>query len=354
MTSRVEPSRATRAANRHPAPRRVLLAGLLSLLAAACGGVEKFPQSALEPKSDYARQIDSLQNLTIYLGVGVGVVTFAILAYILVRFRHKPGDATPAQVHGNTRLELAWTLAPALLIAVIAVPTVRTIFATQAEAPANALTIDVRGFQWWWEFRYALPTGDTLVTANEIHVPVGQPVHLRITSADVLHSFWVPQMGGKRDLVPNRINHIVFTPEEEGVYLGQCAEFCGSSHALMKMRLIAHRPDEFQRWLAHESSPAVESADSAILIGKQLVTAGVCAGCHTIRGTTAQIGKTAPNLTHLASRSTIAAGILPNNAANLEKWIMNPPSIKPGSLMPAGLVPPEQIKYVVAYLQTLY
>ena len=353
MTSRVEPSRPPSAANRHPEPRRALLTGLLSLLAAGCGGVEKFPQTAMVPKSDYAIAIDNLQWLTIYLGVAVGIITFAILGYIVVRFRHKPGDATPAQVHGNTRLELAWTLAPALLIAVIAVPTVRTIFATQAQAPPNALTIDVRGYQWWWQFRYPLANGDTVVTANEIHVPVGQPVHLRVTAQDVLHSFWVPQMGGKRDLIPGRVNHIVFTPLEAGTYLGQCAEFCGASHALMKMRLIAHEPAEFQRWLAHESSPAVESADSAILVGKQLVASGTCAGCHTIRGTTA-IGKLAPDLTHIASRSTIAAGVLPNDAASLERWIANPQEIKPGALMTAGLVPPEQLKYVVAYLQTLY
>jgi cytochrome c oxidase subunit 2 len=341
MTSRVKPSRALHAA-------------LLGLIVAGCGGVKEFPQTAMDPKSDYAKTVDSLQWLTIYLGVAVGIVVFTILGYIVIRFRHKPGDPVPTQVHGNTTLELAWTLIPAVLIAIIAVPTVRTIFATQAEAPPNALTIDVRGYQWWWQFRYPLANGDTVVTANEIHVPVGQPIHLRITSQDVLHSFWIPQMGGKRDLVPNRINHINFTPLEEGVYLGQCAEFCGSSHALMKMRLIAHKPADFQKWLAHERSPAVESADSAILHGKQLVTAGACAGCHTIQGTTAQFGKTAPNLTHLASRATIAAGVLDNNAANLAKWIANPQSVKPGAIMPPGLVPEQELKYVVAYLQTLY
>lgn len=355
MTSRVEPSWSGLAVMLRVLPRRVLVAALLGLTTAACdGGAERYPQTAMDPKSDYAHAIDSLQDLTIYLGVGVGILVFGILAYILVRFRHKPGDPVPAQVHGNTTLELTWTLIPALLIAVIAVPTVRTIFSTQAEAPANALTVDVRGFQWWWEFRYPLANGDTVVTANEIHVPVGQPVHLRITSADVLHSFWVPQMGGKRDLVPNRINHIVFTPLEAGVYLGQCAEFCGASHALMKMRLIAHEPAEFERWLAHEAGPAVESADSAVLAGKQLVTAGTCAGCHTIQGTTAQFGRTGPDLTHIASRSTIAGGILDNNAANLHAWIDNPPLVKPGSLMPDLGHTPQEIDYIVAYLQTLY
>jgi cytochrome c oxidase subunit 2 len=345
MTSRVEP----------PRPRlRSGGAAILAAIAAGCGGVERYPQTSLEPRSDFAIEIDRLQALTVYLGVAVGVVVFAILAYILLRFRHKPGHPTPQQVHGNTTLELAWTLIPALLIAVIAVPTVRTIFSTQADPPPEALTVEVFGYQWWWEFRYLMENGDTVVTANEIHVPVGRPVELRITSGDVLHSFWVPQMGGKRDLIPGRVNRIVFTPLETGVYLGQCAEFCGDSHALMKMRLIAHEPDEFAAWLANEARPAVEPTDSAVIMGKQLVTAGVCAGCHIVEGTSAQFSRVGPNLTHFARRSTLAAGILENNAENLAAWIANPPAIKPGAKMPALGLSEQEISYVVAYLQTLY
>jgi cytochrome c oxidase subunit 2 len=345
MTAAERGSRASRA-----------LAGLLPLLVTACDfGVDNFPQTALEPRSDYAILIDQLQDLTIYLAVGVGVVVFAILAYILLRFRHRPGAPEPKPVHGNTTLELAWTLIPAVLIAIIAVPTVRTIFATQPEeAPEGAVVVDVIGYQWWWEFRYPTAEGDTVVTANEIHVPVGTPVQLRITSGDVLHSFWVPQMGGKRDLIPNRINQITFTPLEAGVYLGQCAEFCGASHALMKMRLVAHTPAEYAAWLANEASPAVEPTDSAVILGKQLVTAGACAGCHVIRGTNAVFGQAGPDLTHLARRSTIAAGILENNAENLAAWIDDPQAIKPNALMPDLGLDPQQIGYVVAYLQTLY
>jgi cytochrome c oxidase subunit II len=306
------------------------------------------------PQSDYAREIDALQNLTIYLGLAVGAAVFAILGYILLRFRHRPGDPVPTQVHGNTRLELAWTLIPAILIAIIAVPTVRTIFSTQADAPPGSLVVDVIGYQWWWEFRYPLENGDTVVTANEIHVPVGRPVHLRITARDVLHSFWVPQMGGKRDLIPNRINHIVFTPLEEGVYLGVCAEFCGESHALMRMRLIAQPPEEFQRWLDHQRTPAVEPTDSALIVGQQLVTAGTCAGCHVVQGTTAAFGRLGPDLTHMASRSTLAAGVLENTAPNLRRWIVDPNSIKPGVLMPGHLVTEQEVDFVVAYLQSLY
>lgn len=331
-----------------------LAAGLLLGLTGCNGDVDRFPQTSLVPQSDFAREIDQLWNLTLYLGVGVALVTFAVLGYILLRFRYKPDAPQPKQVHGNTTLELAWTLIPAVLISIIAVPTVRTIFFTYRDAPADALTIDVEGRQWWWEFRYVAENGDTVTTANEVHVPVGRTVRLRMTSADVIHSFWIPQMGGKRDVVPNRITNIVFTPLEAGVYLGQCAEFCGESHALMKMRLIAHEPEDFARWMRNEAGPAVEPVDSAVVIGQQLVTGGMCAGCHTIRGTSAQFGQTGPDLTHVARRSTIAAGILDNNAENLMHWIGNAPGVKPGALMPNMGLSDQELRYIVAYLQTLY
>ena len=175
-----------------------------------------------------------------------------------------------------------------------------------------------------------------------------------MTSRDVLHSFWIPKMGGKRDVIPNRINRIVFTPYEPGVYLGACAEFCGESHALMRMRLIAHAPEDYQRWLENEARPAVEPVDSAVMIGQQLVTGGTCAGCHIIRGTSAQFGRLGPDLTHLARRSTIAAGLLDNNAQNLARWIDNPQAVKPGALMPDAGLSEQEIRYIVAYLQTLY
>lgn len=327
--------------------------GLLLFLA-ACGGAERFPQSAMHPRSDLGVEIDNLQNLTIYLGAAVGTIVTLILLYIIVRFRFRPGDPTPKQVHGNTTLELAWTIVPALLLAAISVPTARTIFYTYRDAPEGALEVDVRGYQWWWQFSYPLPNGDTIVTANEIHVPVGQPVVVKLHSADVIHSFWIPQMGGKRDVIPGRTNQLVFTPSEAGVYLGQCAEFCGDSHAHMRMRLIAHEPAEYAAWLQNEARPAVEPTDSAVAIGKKIVTTGACAGCHIIEGTNAKFGRTAPNLTHLARRTTIAAGVLENNAENLTKWIADPQSVKPGALMPAHLVPEAELPYVVAYLQTLF
>lgn len=341
-----------------PSGSRFAAAALL-LLSAACGDTERYPQTSLEPRSDFAVEIDQLFKLTVWMGVGVGIITFAVMGYIMWRFRFRPESPAPEHVHGNTKLELAWTLIPAILVTIIAVPTVRTIFATQPDTPPNALIVEAIGWQWWWEFRYPVNEGrDTVVTANEIHVAVGQPVEVRLIGGDVVHNFWIPQMGGKRYAIPGRVNRIVFTPSEPGVYLGQCAEFCGASHALMKMRLIAHTPGEFQEWIANEAGPAIDPAtaavpaDSAVLLGKQL-TVTTCGGCHIISGTT-MVGRTGPNLSHFARRQTLAAGILENNAENLYAWIDDPQAIKPDALMLDLGLPPEQIRYIVAYLQTLY
>ena len=339
-------------------------AGLLLLsLLAACGDghVARYPQTTFAPKTEMAEIQMDLFNLTAYLGIAVGVLTFAGLGYIMWKFRYHPEAPEPKQIHGNTTLEVAWTLLPALIVAVIAVFTVRAIFATQPETPANALTVRVEGKQWWWEFAYPVNGGrDTVITANEIHVPVGQPVELLLRTDNVLHSFWVPQMGGKRDLITNRENRLIFTPREPGVYLGQCAEFCGDSHALMKMRLIAHTPQGFQDWLNNEARPALEPTDSAsaVALGKKLVTQGACAACHTIRGTP-MVGRQGPNLTHFGRRRTLAAGVMDNNAANLADWVRNSVAVKPGSKMPpqgrdaGGTLTEDQIQYVVAYLQSL-
>ncbi len=346
---------------------------LLPLLA-ACGDdhLKKYPQTAFAPTTEYARITDHLFKLTLWLGVVVGILVFALMAYIIWRYRYQPGAPEPQQIHGNTRLELMWTFVPALILAVIAVPTVRAIFATQPQPDPSALTVEVVGKQWWWEFRYPgpinaadgtvlVPAGDTLVTANEIHVPVGRQINLLLRSDNVLHSFWVPQMGGKRDLIPNRVNRLVFTPEESGVYLGQCAEFCGDSHALMRMRMVAQAGPEFSEWMRNETQPAVQPAatDSSVAIGKQLFNQVGCAGCHFV----AQQGRNldmpplqGPNLTHVGRRRTIAGGILENNAENLNRWIDDPTGVKPGSKMKRPQPDSwnaEQVRYIAAYLQTL-
>lgn len=335
-----------------------LLPVLLPVLLAACGEdhLKRYPQTTFAPVTEYARETDFLFMLTLWLGVAVGIIVFLLLAYIVLKFRYRPGAAEPKQIHGNTTLELAWTLVPAVILAIIAVPTVRAIFVTQPEPSRDALVIDIVGKQWWWEVKY-FDGKDTIRTANEIHVPTGREIHLRLLSDNVLHSFWVPQMGGKRDLIPNRVNHLVFTVDTAatGVYLGQCAEFCGDSHALMKMRMVAHTPEGFQQWLRNEASPAVQPTDSAsaVALGGQLFNQVGCAGCHVIRGKEGAVGILGPNLTHLASRRTIAGGIMDNNAANLNRWINDPVGVKPGSKMPKLSWTEDQVRYIVAYLQTL-
>lgn len=333
---------------------------LLSLsLLGACGGIEEYPETWSDPRSDWARSLWELQQLTNVLGLAVGVAVLVITTYIVLRFRHKPGEPDPEQTHGNTTLELAWTLIPAVLLAIIAVPTVQKIFASHAEPPPNALVVEAIGWQWWWEFRY--PVGnDTIVTANEIHVPVGTPVQVRIRGGDVVHNFWFPAMGGKRYAIPTRVNAIMFTPEEPGVYLGRCTEFCGDMHALMRMRLVAHTPENFRTWFQNEAAPAVQPAepavaplDSAVTVGKLLFTQRGCVGCHAIRGHEGAVGQLGPDLTHLASRRTIAAGVLENNATNLRVWINNPQAVKPGAKMQNLGWTDQEVQYIVAYLQTL-
>ncbi|MFL5382562.1 MAG: cytochrome c oxidase subunit II [Longimicrobiaceae bacterium] len=352
MKSRATPS------GSHRGPRAALVLGVL-LAASGCGEdhVHRYPQTTFHPTTELARISDGLFWLTAGLGAVVGVLVLGIMGYFLWKFRYHPGAGEPKQIHGNTRLEVAWTLIPAVILAVIAIPTVRAIFATQPDPntlPPGTVTIEVIGKQWWWEFRYPQTNGDTVVTANEVHVPVGRTVHLVLLSDNVLHSFWVPQMGGKRDLITNRVNHLVFTPEEPGVYYGQCAEFCGSSHSLMRMRLIAHTQAGYDQWLANEGRPAVEPlpGDSAVALGKQLVTQGACAGCHAIEGTP-MVQRIGPNLTHFGRRRTLAAGILENDAESLRRWLRNPPEVKPGSKMPNLNLTEQQITYIIAYLQSL-
>jgi cytochrome c oxidase subunit 2 len=327
-----------------------LVLGLVLVLGlAACTGA--LPQSTLHPISDFGRRIDDLFRRIFWFAVGVFVVVEGLLVYAVFRFRDRGGEGRPEPVHGNTRLEIAWTLAPAVILVLIAVPTIRTIFVVDNPPPAvdNALPIDVIGHQWWWEFRY--PTLG-IVTADEMHVPVGRTVELHLTSTDVIHSFWVPRIGGKRDVVPGHHNFLWFTVDSAGEYPGQCAEFCGEEHALMRVLAIAQDSATFQTWADSQKPDAREPTDSMAIEGKQLVTNGICISCHTIRGTQAQ-GTIGPDLTHVGSRQTLVATILPNTPENMFRWIHNPDSVKPGTKMKIPQLPDDQIRKIVAYLQSL-
>lgn len=279
----------------------------------------------------------------------VFVLVEAALIYAIIRYRSRPGGPAPRATHGNTLLEISWTLAPAVILVLIAIPTIRTIWVVDNPPPGDALVVEAIGHQWWWEFRYP-DLG--VVTANEMHVPVGQQVDVRLTSADVIHSFWIPRIGGKRDLIPGRENRIWFTVDSAGVYLGQCAEFCGLSHALMKMELVADEPEDFEAWVENQRADAVVSDSARFAEGIQAFTQGGCIACHAIRGTIAQ-GVLGPDLTHVGSRRRIGAGIMDNTPENLTRWIRETQAVKPGALMVVPDLDEEVLQRIVDYLGSL-
>ncbi|HEY0529401.1 MAG TPA: cytochrome c oxidase subunit II [Gemmatimonadaceae bacterium] len=447
---------------------------------------EAHPNSTLTPHSDLGRDIDFLWDRLLLLGTIVFVLVEAALLFVVFRYRRRDNQPTPPQTHGSTKLEITWTLIPAVILVFIAVPTVRTIFKTQAQAAPGSLNVDVTGHQWWWEFRYA---DYGVTTANELYLPVGRTVNFRLRSADVIHSFWTPELGGKRDVVTNRTNYIWYTPDSSTashVWNGFCVEYCGTSHANMRFRVFTVTPQQFDSWIAGQKMPArfgavgpaaplggpipppLEAAgvttpsgstgpsqpaqaaaprvaaqssgtgaiggtqpavprptnananpgvqggqapatatfasnvepgyifprqhipDYAVPHapipsglqftagltgnahrGQQVFTSSACIGCHSIAGNPAAMGVLGPNLTHVGSRSTIAAGRFPNTPAYLALWIKNARAMKPGVLMPTlgvdqydpilkakvtsatGGLTDQQIADIVAYLTVL-
>jgi len=302
--------------------------------------------STVKAHSDYAHEILHVYAIITWVTLGIALIVGLGLAWVLTRFRARPGSATmPVQTRGHTWLEMAWTIGPALVLLGIAIPTIQVIFRTQAAPPRDALEVTVRGYQWWWEFQY--PSLE-VVTANELHVPAGRPVALTLEGPDVIHSFWVPQLGGKRDVVPGRLNRLTFTADTPGDYRGQCAEFCGVSHANMGMRIIVETPEAFTRWVAAQKAQPPEPAAGPAADGKTIYASSACVGCHTIRGVSA--GTLGPDLTTFGSRHTMAAGILPTTVDNVAAWIKDPAAIKPDAKMPALGLTDEQARAVATYL----
>ena len=311
--------------------------------------LQEYPQSTLHPRADYAWDVQHLLEGIVLWVVVIFVLVEGALVVAIVKFRNRPGLPEPKRVHGHTGLEIGWTIAPAVVLAFIAVPTVVTIFKTQAKAPPGALEVKVIGHQWWWEFQYP---EFNVTTGSEMHVPVGRPVSVTLETADVIHSFWFPAMGGKRDVVPSHTNHMWFTPESTGTYLGQCAELCGTSHANMRMKLMVETPDAFQAWVAAQQGPPVEPDSTSLAAqGKQAFLATGCVACHTIAGVSG--GTIGPNLTHVGSRTSLAGAMFPNTPEHLAKWIEDPPARKPGTLMIKLGLTADQIPALVAYLQSL-
>jgi cytochrome c oxidase subunit 2 len=316
------------------------------MVAAACAS--NAPQDTLKPAGPNARTIDHLINPVFLVAAVVFVAVEGMALVFVIRYRHREGAPEPVQVHGNTRLEVGWTLIPALILLTIAVPTIATIFKL-ARKPANAINVTVTAHQWWWEYNY---TDLGVVTANELHMPTNRPLELTLVGADVIHSFWVPKLSGKTDVVPGRQNHMNISGDKVGTYLGQCTEFCGLSHANMRLKAMVQSPQDFQAWVDNQRLAAAAPAPgSPAADGLALFSAKGCSGCHTVEGVSA--GKVGPNLTHLSSRTSFAGSMFALNPDNLRLWLRNPPGVKPGSKMPNLNLSGDEITKLIAYLETL-
>lgn len=312
--------------------------------------------STLSPASTPAHEIYGLSLFVLLITGSIFAVVGGLLVFIVIRYRAREGDGQeePAQIYGSVQVELAWTVIPVLIVVVLFLTTARIIFAIQdAPEPRSALDVTVIGHQYWWEFRYPKLN---IETANELHVPVStpqdpEPTYLRLLSADVDHSFWVPQLAGKTDLIPNDPNEMWIDPQKTGLYLGQCAQFCGIEHAKMLIRVYVDTPQQFDAWVKDQRQPGAQ--DESVAAGRQVFETEACANCHAISGTDAK-GIFGPDLTHLMSRATIASGAAANTPEDLREWIKDPSIFKPGALMPAMQLSDQQINEVVAYLTTLH
>src|ERR1700722_19567501 len=311
--------------------------------------------STLAPASTPEHQIFDLSIFVVTLTGGIFVVVGGLLAIALYRFRARKTDlfGEPAQIYGSTQIELAWTVIPVLIVVILFLTTARIIFSIQdAPKPKSALDVTVIGHQFWWEFRYP-KYGVT--TANELKIPLSsdaspKTTFLKLTSADVNHSFWIPQLAGKTDLIANHLNTMWMDPQKPGLYLGQCAQFCGSQHAMMLLRVYVDTPEQFNTWIRNQQHPAPQ--DSAVETGRTVFERQACMSCHTVSGTAAT-GRFGPDLTHLMSRATLASGAIDNTPENLRQWIKSPDTFKRGALMPAMQLTDEQLDQLTAYLETL-
>ena len=309
--------------------------------------------SIFAPAGTPAHSIFDLSMFVLGISAGIFVVVSGLLVYALVRFRRRPTDSDrePPQIYGSNQIELSWTVIPILIVVMLFLTTARVIFVTEhARKPAAALDVTVIGHQFWWEYRYP-KLG--IVTANELHVPVSDPkdptpTYLTMSSADTDHSFWVPRLAGKMDLIPNKVNSMWIDPSAAGLYLGQCAQYCGTQHAKMLLRVYADSPADFAAWVAGQKSPAAGDGSE----GEFVFQHNACINCHTVAGTVAA-GRFGPDLTHVASRATIASGSVPNTLANLRTFVDNPAHYKPGVLMPPMHLNAHDLDAVAKYLAAL-
>ena len=372
----------------------IFLASVLFILFLSGACTPSHPQSTFDAAGPIAEDQRFLFLFIFWVAVAVFVIVVGALIFTVFRYRRRPGQGIPNQVHGNQPLEIAWTIVPAIILIVIAVPTVTTIL-DNSDIPDEGINVNVTGHQWWWEFDF--PDHGGLITANELHIPAGEDIIFALDSGDVQHSFWVPKLGGKTDIFPMEGNRMWLRADEAGTFRGQCAELCGTSHARMRFRVIAHPTDtilcnadehqpcpeeSFESWVAAQQEMAVvpTAADVPANRGKNLFASN-CAFCHTIRPAIAPGWPTldkdnnivvdstgqpillkGPDLTHFASRTTLAAGVLENDYSNVERWLQDPDDVKPANLMsgqaviyrnPESSLSAADISELVAYLQSL-
>jgi cytochrome c oxidase subunit II len=313
------------------------------------------PTTIFSPASTPAGAILGLSTLVIGVTAVIFVCVGGLLVYALFTFRRGPDDdgSEPAQVYGSNQVEIAWTVIPILIVGVLFLASARVIIGVQnVDRLVDSIEVVAVGHQFWWEYRYPALG---VVTANELHVPVSDPARptptfITLLSADTDHSFWVPRLAGKTDLIPNRVNSTWFDPYETGVYLGQCAQYCGTQHAKMLLRVYVDSREAFDRWIRQQREPAFERGEAPE--GQSVFQRTACINCHAVSGTVAA-GRFGPDLTHLMSRDTIASGIAPNTIDNLRAWIRDPESFKPGSRMPSMQLTDRELDSVTSYLATL-
>jgi cytochrome c oxidase subunit 2 len=320
---------------------------LILALLAGCG--QEGTPSVLDPHGPGARRIEGLWWLMLWISVAVFGVVLAFLVAAVVKARRKGAAPTGRPRWGEPFVVISGVVVPSLVLIAVFVVSLRDMAALSSPEPEPRITIEVVGHDWWWEVVY--PEAGA-VTANEIHIPVGEPVRLELTTDDVIHSFWVPQLQAKTDLIPGQTNEMWLEADESGRYRGQCAEYCGLQHANMIFYVVAQPAADFQRWLSEQASDSREPQDLSAAAGREVFLDNTCAGCHAIRGTEAD-ATLGPDLTHLAGRDTIAAGVLDNTRGDLASWIVDPQGVKPGATMPPTSLTADELENLLDYLEQL-
>jgi cytochrome c oxidase subunit II len=387
--------------------RQVASAATLAVVLASCAVEQHAPQDTFKPESDSARRITRLATPVFAIAIGVGVFVYALLAWCIIKYRRRDDDHVPVQVHGNGKLEAMWGLIPALVLVVVGLFSVPQIF-HQAREPKDAYNITVIGHQWWWEYQYpqigqtkmspklvSIPdpldidkakkegrtpkllakvieqTGPVITTANELHVPAGRNIRLIISSADVMHNYWVPKLAGKIYAIPGRLNRLTLNSDANDAgktIFGQCAEFCGTSHANMRFKVKIDSPADFDAWLARQTQPASTPTTDLAKAGEALFKGGGgCTGCHwtdssrtngfeavkATDGSVSYVKNIGPNLSHFGLRKTFAGATADANTRNLKAWLRNPQEFKPGSKMVIRKLSEDEVNQLVAYVQSL-